>query len=81
MSRIVPLKVKGAYSDICMKVHVVLKITLYLTNIYEMRFLMKHSLNIYTAMPKWSFDKTFWATWYPNQYYGSPQTIGDPLIV
>ena len=26
-------------------------------------------------MPKWSFDKTFWATWYPNQYYGSPQTI------
>ena len=57
------------------KIRMVFKLTQYLTNFYEMRFLMKNYLKYILQCKNGIFEKTCRATRYPNQYYGSPLTI------
>ena len=56
------VKVKEAYSNLCIKIHLTSKLTQYLTNIFKMRFLMRNCIKYAQQCQNGIFEKMCRAT-------------------
>ena len=67
---------KEVYSNICMKIHLSLKLTQYLINIFKMRFLMRNFLKYAHQCQNGIFKKTCRTTTVPySVMWISPQYL------
>ena len=79
--------VKEVYSNICMKIHISFKLTEYLMNNFNVRFLMRKCLKDVQQSQNGIFKKTCWTTvvpysvmWISPRYCVHHVSMGNPLI-